>query len=140
MYNLYAGFIGILIAIMVLVNGVLGTATGNYTSSVIIHIVGLICIIFILIVKKYKITFNKTIPLYFYCGGAIGIFVVLFNNVTFQNIGVSLTVALGLLGQSVASIIIDHYGLLGMKIDKFKKEKIVGLLLICIGVIIMTLF
>jgi len=140
MYNLYAGFIGILISIMVLVNGVLGTATGNYTSSVIIHIVGLICIIFILIVKKYKITFNKSIPLYFYCGGAIGIFVVLFTNVAFQNIGVSLTVALGLLGQSVTSIIIDHYGLLGMKVDKFKKEKTFGLLLICVGVIIMTLF
>ncbi len=39
--NLISAFIGALIAIMTLFNGTLSNTFGNYTSSIIIHVIGL---------------------------------------------------------------------------------------------------
>ncbi|MDM5155616.1 DMT family transporter [Bacillus sp. DX1.1] len=140
MYNLLSVLIGAFIAIMIPLNGILSEITGNYTSSVMIHIVGLIAIIIVLLISKSKLRIQQGIPLYLYSAGAIGVFTVLFSNISFTSLGVSITIALGLLGQSVSSIIIDHFGLLGMKIVKFEKKKIIGLLLISSGIGVMTIF
>ena len=47
-----------------------------------------------------------------YTGGLIGVLTVIFSSLGFSKLGVSLTVSLGLFGQLVTSIIIDHFGLL----------------------------
>ncbi|MBE7123320.1 DMT family transporter [Bacillus cereus] len=140
MYNFLSVFIGVLIAIMLPLNGILSESTGNYTASVIIHLVGLIAVVFILIINKNKIHFDKGIPLYLYSAGAIGVFTVLFNNISFSALGASITIALSLLGQSIASIVIDHFGLLGMKVAKFEQKKLIGLFFISSGIIIMTIY
>lgn len=140
MYKLLSALIGALIALMIPLNGILAEVIGNYNASVLIHIVGLIAVIIILIVGKFKIKIHKGIPLYLYSAGAIGVFTVLFTNVSFSTLGVSLTIALGLLGQSITSIIIDHFGLLGMQVVKFEKKKMVGLLLIASGIVVMNIF
>ncbi|WIY63130.1 DMT family transporter [Bacillus arachidis] len=140
MYNLLSIIIGAFIAIMIPLNGVLSEMTGNYTSSVMIHIVGLVAIVIVLLVSKSKFHMQKGIPLYLYSAGAIGVFTVLFSNISFSALGVSITIALSLLGQSVSSIIIDHFGLLGMRVVKFEKKKMFGLLLISSGIVVMTIF
>lgn len=140
MNNLISTFTGALIAVMIMFNGTLSNAFGNYTSSIIIHTVGLISIIPVLLISNSKFKLHKKIPFYLYSAGAIGVFIVVFNNLCFPTLGVSLTLALGLLGQSLTSIIIDHFGLLGMKVVKFRKKKYIGLLFIIIGILIMTIF
>ena len=140
MNNLISTFIGALISIMIMFNGTLSNALGNYTSVLIIHIVGLFSIILVLLISKSKIKIEKGLPLYLYSAGAIGVFTVLFNNLSFLKLGLSLTIALGLLGQSISSMVIDHFGLLGMKVIKFEKRKYIGLLIITFGIIIMTIF
>ncbi|MEI4621639.1 DMT family transporter [Bacillus pfraonensis] len=140
MYNLLSIIIGALIAIMISLNGILSEITGNYMSSVLIHIVGLFAIVIVLLASKSKLRMQKGIPLYLYSAGAIGVFTVLFSNISFTALGVSITIALSSLGQSVSSIIIDHFGLLGMKVVKFEKKKIFGLLLISSGIVVMTIF
>jgi len=140
MNNILAMTIGALISVMVLSNGALAASTGNYLSSVIIHLVGFVTVIIVLIATKSRLHANRGIPVYMYSAGAIGVLTVLFNNLTFEALGVALTLALGLLGQSLASILIDHYGLLGMQIAKFNIKKIYGLISIVLGVIIMTIF
>ena len=79
-----------------------------------------------------------TLPLWLYSAGAITVGTVLINNVAYNAIGVSLPVALGLLGQSLTSLIFDHYGFLGMPKIKFNKKKIIGIIIIIIGVCVMT--
>ncbi|MEJ9170093.1 DMT family transporter, partial [Bacillus thuringiensis] len=64
----------------------------------------------------------------------------LFNNISFSVLGASITIALSLLGQSIASIVIDHFGLLGMKVAKCEKKKLIGLCFISSGIIIMTIY
>ncbi|MEH7460467.1 hypothetical protein CON65_17340 [Bacillus pseudomycoides] len=140
MYNLLSIIIGAFIAIMIPLNGILSEITGNYMSSVMIHLVGLFAIVIVLLVSKSKLRMQQGIPLYLYSAGAIGVFTVLFSNISFSALGVSITIALSLLGQSVSSIIIDHFGLLGMKVVKFEKKKMIGLLLISSGIVVMTIF
>lgn len=140
MYNIFSIIIGALIAIMTSLNGILSTYTGNYSSSVIIHAIGLIGIIAILIFTKSKITFDKKIPLYLYSAGLIGVFTVLLSNFTFMPLGASLTMSLGLFGQTISAIIIDHYGLFGVNKIKFNKKKVLGLMIIILGLVVMTIY
>lgn len=140
MYNLLSGLIGILISVMLAFNGVLSKNLGSYTSIVVIHLVGLLCIGPLIIIKKAKLRIDRNISIYLYSAGAIGVFTVLFNNLSFNHLGAALTLSLGLLGQSIASIIIDNYGLLGSKVLKLRKEKFIGLFIIVIGIVVMTLF
>ena len=140
MYNLLSIFIGALIGIMVYFNGILSIYLGNYTSSVIVHLVGLIGIIIVLICTKSKLKFDRKLPLFLYSAGVIGVFTVLFSNIGFMSVGASLTIALSLLGQTISAIIIDHYGLLGVNAIKFNKKKLLGLSIIILGIVIMTIY
>lgn len=139
MYKSGAVFIGILVSLMVLCNGMLAQYYGNSTSLVILHSVGLINIIIYLVLKKEKLRINRKIPFYLFLGGAVGVILVSFNNLCFQAIGVSLTIALGLFGQTFMSIVVDHLGLFGMKKHPFNINKLVGLSLIFIGIFVMTI-
>ena len=140
MYNFLSFFTGILITIMISLNGVLSKHLGNYSSILVIHILGFLILTLILTLKKYKIRFSKDIPLILYSAGIIGVFTVLFNNISFSALGEALTISLGLLGQTISSIIIDSFGLIKMQKISFKKEKILGLLLIILGIVVMTIY
>lgn len=139
MYYLLSLIAGSLLAFMVSSNGIVGEAAGNYASSVIIHFIGLVGVIGVLLVTKAKFKNLRKLPLWMYSAGLIGIITVLFNNLTYTSLGVSLTVALGLLGQSLTSILIDHFGLFGLPVSRFDKKKIVGFMIILGGIIIMAL-
>ncbi|MFT5875459.1 MAG: transporter family-2 protein [Clostridium sp.] len=137
MYKASAVFIGIVIAIMVTFNGVLANYTDQYVSILIIHIVGLIAIIIILLLKKEKLRLIQNIPIYLFSAGLIGVLVVFLNNLCFNYLGASLTLSLGIFGQLVLACFIDHYGLFGLNIYRFKKKKIVGFFIILSGLVIM---
>ncbi|MEG0180856.1 MAG: DMT family transporter [Peptostreptococcaceae bacterium] len=132
-------FTGALLALMVSLNGTVGQASGNYASSVIIHVIGLLGIIVVLIITKSKIKDLKNIPFYMYFGGLIGVLTVIFSNSSFSKLGVSLTSALCLLGQLITSIIIDHFGYFDFPVVKFNKKKIIGLSIIILGIFLMTI-
>ncbi|MGB5822921.1 MAG: DMT family transporter [Proteocatella sp.] len=140
MNNIISAASGVIIALMLLFNGNLSRYYGNYAASVIIHSVGLITILILVILKKYKFKNCLAVPWYFYSAGAIGVITVLFNNISFSKLGVSLTLAVSLLGQSVASILIDHYGLFGLNKVKFEKQKVTGLVLIVAGIALMAMY
>lgn len=131
--------VGALTSIMILFNGTLSDSYGNLASTILIHIVGLIAIILLIIIKKDKLNFGKKLPVLMYSAGFVGIGTVLLTNLSFMELGVSLTLALGLLGQSIFSLLIDHFGLFGIPVNKFEPKKIGGLALITLGIIVMTL-
>lgn len=138
MYNILSLLIGILVAVMIAFNGRLSSSVGTYSSLVLIHILGYFSLVVVMLLKKIKIPFKMNLPLYLYSAGAISVFTVLFNNISFTQIGVSLPVALGLFGQIITSLVFDHYGLLGMSKIKFNKKKILGFIIIIFGIFIMT--
>jgi transporter family-2 protein len=140
MYKSFAVLSGILVALMVTCNGTLSSYLGDYPALTFIHALGFITVIVVLILRKERVPDLKGIPIYLFTGGAIGVFMIFSNNVCFTYLGVSLTVALGLLGQLIASCFIDHFGLFGMKISKFHKEKIIGFIVILVGIVFMIIY
>jgi transporter family-2 protein len=140
MYKASAVIIGLLITIMVTFNGILSTYTDSYQSLLIIHIMGLITVIIILITKKQTLKVSKNIPIYLFSGGLIGVLVVFLNNLCFNALGASLTLSLGVFGQLILASFIDHYGLFGLDVYKFKKKKILGFGIILLGLVAMIYY
>lgn len=140
MYYLFSVLTGILISVMLVVNGELTGFYGIYPATVIIHIVGLLCIAVILLAKRETIFPRKKVPWYYYLGGVIGVATTVFNNVSFGRISVSAIMALGLLGQSFSSLLIDQFGWFSMQKRVFNRKKLVGIGLIIAGIACMILF
>jgi transporter family-2 protein len=72
-------------------------------------------------------------------GGGIGIFVVLFNNLSIKNIGVSLTLSLGIAGQIITSIFLEHIGFLGTEKKRFRISMLPGIVMILAGSIMIII-
>ena len=134
MYYLLSLFSGVLIAVMITLNGALSVTYGLHWATVFIHFTGLILIVILVLVKKEK-PFAAWHPWWFYLGGALGVLNTVFNNFAFGRISVSAILALVLLGQSVTGLIIDHYGLWGVPKHAFSRGNLVGLLLILAGIV-----
>jgi len=136
MFYFLSLLMGILISVMVAINGGLTTQYGVYSATVIIHIVGLTLITAVVFIKRER--FFPFLPnkytWFLYLGGAIGVMTTVFNNLAFGRISVSAILALGLFGQSITGIIIDQYGLFGMEKHAFTRNKILGFLLILAGI------
>lgn len=139
MFKGLAVFDGMLISLMVMVNGLLAMSLGDYAALIVIHITGLIAITIIIIMKKQKISVAK-VPFILFMGGALGVFTVFSNSVCVSELGVTLTLGIGLVGQIIASCVIDHFGLLGVKKYEFIPKKIIGIILMCIGIFAMLRF
>ena len=132
MYYLLSLLTGILISAVIAFNGGLAAQYGLYSATVLVHISGLLFIAILVCMKGEK-PFSRKHPYMLYLGGAANVLTILFASFAFGRISVSAILALGLLGQSIAGLIVDQYGLLGMVKYPFAKYKLVGLLLILAG-------
>ena len=140
MYSILALVIGALISIMLSFNGLLEKNVGVIYSLVIIHIVGLITVAVIMLSKREKIKIKEKLPIFLFSGGAVGVMLTFVNITTIGKIGVALTTSLAVFAQLIFSSLIDHYGLFGMDKYKFNPKKLVGLIIVFIGLVIMTIF
>jgi bacterial/archaeal transporter family-2 protein len=140
MYAILSGVIGALTAAMIELNGGLANRIGNYASSTFIHLSGLLLVALMLVLTRSKSPFQKAIPPLLLSGGALGFLTVVCANVGFMSLGVSLTLALGLLGQTISALAIDHFGWLGACVVTFDRRKIGSLALIASGIAVMAYF
>jgi transporter family-2 protein len=72
-------------------------------------------------------------PWTYYIGGACGFTVIFCLAFVFPKIGAAWTIALVVLGQGVAALVIDHYGLLGMPKEPATLARLAGLALVAFG-------
>ncbi len=135
-YHLFALFTGVLISVMITANGGLTSALGLYSSTVVIHLVGMSIVIVAAIIKKVN-PFKGRHAWYLYLGGVMGVIATAGNSYAFAPLGVSALLALGLLGQSTMGLIIDQFGLFGMPVHKLKKERVISFVIMLIGAVFM---
>lgn len=133
MYYLVSLMIGILVAVMITVNGGLTALFGVYSATVVIHIGGLILIGGIILFRREK-PFAKRHPWYFYVGGVLGVAATASTNFAFGKISVSAILAVGLFGMSIAGVLTDQFGLFGMKKHPFRAHQLPGILLVMGGI------
>ena len=136
---LLAMFTGILCTIMIALNGELSLYMGIYASTIVIHLLGLVTIIFLCRYKKIHIPFRNQLPWYFYIGGVIGVFTVFFSSFTIQSLGASLVSVLGLLGQICTSLILEQKGWLGSIQCNITWQKVCSVCIMLVGIGVMLL-
>ena len=79
-------------------------------------------------------------PWWMYLGGLLGAFYVFASIVLTPRLGAATTIGLFLAGQVIASIAIDHFGLLGLPVQSASIPRLLGALLIIVGVAVVQRF
>lgn len=137
MYHFISFLTGGLLSIMILINGQLTSSVGIYPATAIIHLVGVLFALVLCLVRKEKPLPRSRSPWWFYLGGVVGVFTTVANNLAFGRITMTSIVALGLLGQTVASLVIDASGWLGMTRRPFRPSTLIGLVFCLAGIVVM---
>ena len=130
---------GILQACMQSFNGSLGQGIGLLATALMTHVIGGICLyIFIKLFIKEKINL-KGLPLPLYSAGILGLILVFFTSLCIARIGAIATTGLSITGQVLRSIIIDHFGLFGVKKTEFKILRLPALCVIAGGLVLIII-
>ena len=107
---------GGLLTLMVWFNGTLAVTGSLLFASWVPHITGSILAIAVLLVIRPKIAKPEAkIPWWAYLGGIAGAFTVMLTSATMNSaLAISGTIALGLAGQMVFSLVADKWGMMGL--------------------------
>ena len=138
-FTIFALLTGVLNAVTVLQNGQVAAFYGDYSASVLIHMVGLITVLGAAAVMRRTKRAKEAAKLWMYLGGVVGVGTVGFINLAYSGVSVTAITGLGLLGQTIASLIVDRFGLMGSKKVPFRKEKLFGTAAVLAGSLTMIL-
>ena len=75
----------------------------------------------------------------FYIGGVFGFIIIAAAVLVFPRLGAAYAIALMVLGQCLAAMIIDHYGLMGMEQSPATLQRAIGAALVVGGVVVFRL-
>ena len=82
----------------------------------------------------------KGAPFIAWTGGLLGAFFVASSVTLVPRLGVALTFSLLIAGQMLVTLVIDHFGLLGIPVKEISLPRLIGVMLITIGVILIRKF
>lgn len=137
MYQISALFTGVLITIMVTLNGKLSDGSGIYSATVVIYIVSVVFSGLIPLLRRMPVRPKKKLPVWMYSAGLISVFSTVFTNFAFGKISVVAITALALLAQTATSFVIDTLGLLGAEKRRAGKASVLCLLVSVMGCAVM---
>jgi bacterial/archaeal transporter family-2 protein len=136
-FYVLAPLVGAVITLMSSVNSRLSQAAGNLAATLVIHAAGLAAVSVVLLVKREPARPGR-LPLYYYLGGVIGVGTVFASIYAFTVLGAALAVALGLLGQTICSVVVDATGFLGRPRYPLSARRLPGIILAVAGVAVMS--
>lgn len=128
---------GMGIPIMAALNADLSNKLNSQALAVVILFIvgGALALIYLLASEGIpRLTSVRPAPISSYLGGFFIVFYITCVTWVAPQIGVGNTIAMVLLGQMISMTIIDHYGLWGAMQFSLSKMRLLGLLLMAIGV------
>ncbi|MEJ6397147.1 DMT family transporter [Yoonia sp. 208BN28-4] len=115
LYFLAAFATGGLLSLMVLFNGTLAQFGSLYFASFVPHLTGSVAALALLLVLRPKKASTGRPPWWAYLGGISGAVTVMLTSATLNSaLALSGTIALGLAGQMIFSLIADKWGMMGL--------------------------
>ena len=109
------------------------------TTTLIVFSVGVIvCLAGLAISRPHlpSLSTANAVPIWAWLGGAIAVIYVVLLVLVLPRIGVGLTTALVLLGQMIAAMALDHYGVLGNPQHSFGWGRLLGVICMACGVVL----
>ncbi|MFO1427718.1 MAG: DMT family transporter [Steroidobacteraceae bacterium] len=119
-------------------NARLGAAFGNPIPAVFVNFaVGLVGLLAYLFVTRVPVPAREQLagaPAWAWLGGLIGAFYVVAATIVGPRVGAVMLLSLTLTGQMLASLVIDHYGLLGFAAHPVTPLRLLGVAFLFAGV------
>jgi transporter family-2 protein len=132
---------GAAIAVQALANSRLRVALGTPVWAAIAQfIVGLLLLVGVAIISRQPAPDTDGLtrmPLWGWIGGAVGALFIVVSIVLTPRLGTALTLATITVGQMLAALVLDHYGLLGAPVVRLSFPRVVGAAFLLAGIALM---
>jgi transporter family-2 protein len=136
--------IGVLVGVQPAINGRLGHFTGNPALAALLStLTSTACLlIYCLILRPDLPAFSmlRTGPWWMWTGGIIGAVYVAVSLNLVQRLGATVLVAVVLVGQMIAALVVDHYGLFGLSESPLTIQRVAGVVLLIAGLALIRLY
>jgi bacterial/archaeal transporter family-2 protein len=83
--------------------------------------------------------FPEAAPWTLYVGGLCGFATIAALALAFPQLGAAWAIAMMVLGQGVAAMVIDHFGLMGMPRDPVTATRLLGIALVAAGIVVIRI-
>jgi transporter family-2 protein len=106
-------------------------------------LVGTVALLFYLVALKFDfttITEVRSVSSVVWLAGILGAFYVAAVIILAPRLGTALTFSLIVAGQMLLSLVLDHYGILGMPVKHISWQRLLGMALLVAGVLMMRKF
>ena len=133
---LLTAFTGGLVALQAPVNSVLGRAIGTWQAAFLSFAIGTVELAFIAALATGglgQLSEVRHVSWYYLTGGLLGAVYVTSILVTVRTLGAGGVVAATIAGQLALSVVVDHFGLIGVTRQPITLTKVVGVVLLGVG-------
>lgn len=133
---LLTAFAGGLVALQAPINSMLGKQVGTFQAAFVSFAIGTLALAMIAALAKGgmgQIAEARHLSWYYLTGGLLGAAYVTTVLVTVRTLGAGGAVAATIAGQLTMSVVIDHYGWLGVQRDPVDALKLIGVALLSVG-------
>lgn len=131
---------GAVLSLQALINARLGAALGGplwaSTTSLVVGAAGVILVQLVLQAPLPSLGQIASLPAWAWCGGLLGAIYLTFVLISVRPLGVTTTVTLVVFGQMMASLLLDHFGVLMAAPHAITGQRLVGAGLLLAGVIL----
>ena len=137
---LATAFAGALVAMQAPINGRLGSRLGTFQAASLSFAVGLALLLAIAIVagKFSQLGEARHVPWWYLLGGLLGAAYVTTVLVCVGRLGAGGVTAATIAGQLTFSVVIDHYGWLGVERQPVNSMRVAGVVLLAVGVVLVV--
>ena len=143
-YILLALAAGAMMPTQAATNNKMATVVGNpIMAAFISFFVGTVALFVYVLVSgtpMNSLSTAKDAPAIAWIGGLLGAFFVTAAVMLVPRLGVAMTFSLIIAGQMIVTLIIDHFGLLGVPVKEVSLARIAGIVLIAGGVVLIRKF
>ena len=133
---LLTAFTGGLVALQAPINSLLGRSIGTWQAAFLSFAIGTIalaCIAAMATGGLGQVASVRGVPWYYLTGGLLGAAYVTSILVTVRTLGAGGVVAATVAGQLALSVVVDHFGLIGVTKQPITVTKVLGVVLLGLG-------
>lgn len=109
-------------------------------ASFLIGTIGLLIYLFVLKFDFSTIVHTKTVSPVVWIAGLLGAFYVAAVIILAPKLGTALTFVLVVAGQMTVSLVLDHYGMLGLPVKQINWQRLLGVAFLVAGVLLIRKF
>ncbi|TDA63468.1 MAG: DMT family transporter [Clostridia bacterium] len=131
-----AAVAGIAMAVQGALNSVMGKTTGLLEATVVVHVLGAATatgLLFLVRLGPGELGRIGQVPWWALLGGPVGVVIIYGVVASIPRVGVALATTAIIVGQVAMAMLIDQFGLFGLKEVPFTWWKVVGLALLAAG-------